>query len=250
MADEHLRYERLAVGHVVGGLDEVDAARFRTHLLSCRVCRTRVAELRGIASDLVATEREERAARARVGQTEVAERVEEEAPPRAPDVTPTSSWPWRVIVVGLVPLLLLGVLAWAVWMRAEVHVRDAALAASTSALRVAAEGVPLALTVEDATSALTGTASSTTDHVALAVSGLPQLGPNEAIRADLLDENGTAVVVGTPFSSAQLEAGFLYAVLDRRGATTADATTVALRTLRYDSGDLVVVQELATASLP
>ena len=61
---EHDRYERMAVGHVLGGLDEVDAAAFRAHLLECADCRKRVNELRGIASDLARTEREERRAAA------------------------------------------------------------------------------------------------------------------------------------------------------------------------------------------
>lgn len=61
MTDEHDRYAQLAVGHVLGGLNAPDAAEFRSHLLSCRGCRARVAELRGIAADLAAAERDERA---------------------------------------------------------------------------------------------------------------------------------------------------------------------------------------------
>lgn len=76
MSDPHARYEQLAVGHVLGGLDAVDAAEFRSHLIGCRHCRLRVAELRGIASELEAAEREERVA-SRV-KTEVARRQEQE----------------------------------------------------------------------------------------------------------------------------------------------------------------------------
>jgi anti-sigma factor RsiW len=75
MADEHRRFEHLAVGHVLGGLDPVDAAEFRVHLTGCRDCRRRVAELRAIATDMAAAEREERAA-SRL-QTEVARRTEQ-----------------------------------------------------------------------------------------------------------------------------------------------------------------------------
>lgn len=56
----HGRYEELAVGHVLGGLASEEAASFRAHLLECRDCRMRVAELRNIAASLAETEREER----------------------------------------------------------------------------------------------------------------------------------------------------------------------------------------------
>lgn len=57
--DDHARFEELAVGHVLGGLPNEDAADFRGHLISCRECRLRVAELRDIAADLAAAERDE-----------------------------------------------------------------------------------------------------------------------------------------------------------------------------------------------
>jgi len=75
MEDAHERFEQLAVGHVLGGLEPVAAAEFRSHLLGCRHCRLRVAELRDIAADLAAAERDERA-RARV-TTELPRRVGE-----------------------------------------------------------------------------------------------------------------------------------------------------------------------------
>ena len=58
----HDRFDELAVAHVMGGLPPADAAEFRAHLVSCPDCRARVEELRGLASDLEAAEREERAA--------------------------------------------------------------------------------------------------------------------------------------------------------------------------------------------
>ncbi len=60
MASGHGRYEQMAVGHVLGGLSPRQAADFRNHLHNCGQCRSRVAELHGIADDLAAAEREER----------------------------------------------------------------------------------------------------------------------------------------------------------------------------------------------
>lgn len=249
MADEHQRYERLAVGHVVGGLDDVDAARFRSHLVSCRACRTRVAELRGIASDLVATEREERAARATTGgtETEVAERVEEQAPPRADEVAASAAWPWRILAVGLAPLLVLGVLAWGVWTRAEAQVRDAALVTSTTALRTIAEGRPVPLEVDPAATDVSGTVAVTGAEVAVALAGLPELGPDEEVRVAVRDADGNLVETGTSFRAGQLRDAWLYDVVDRGE----DGSRVVVEVLRYEDQQLVPspVLELATAEL-
>ena len=95
--DAHQRYERMAVGHVLGGLDEVDAAAFRAHLVGCRDCRKRVNELRDIASDLATAAREERAAvRSAI---EVEKRTDQDAP-EAVEVAPARQWPWGVVLVS------------------------------------------------------------------------------------------------------------------------------------------------------
>jgi len=60
MGEAHTRFEELAVGHVLGGLSPGQAAEFRRHLNDCEGCRSRVAELHGIADELAAAEREER----------------------------------------------------------------------------------------------------------------------------------------------------------------------------------------------
>lgn len=246
MADEHARYERLAVGHVVGGLDEVDAARFRTHLVQCRHCRSRVAELRGIANELTATEREERAARASSGTTELAAREETEAPPRAADVAPARSWPWRVVAVALLPLLVLGGLAWAVWIRAEVDLTAAALGTSNRALRIIAEGEQLTLRPTTTATELRGVVAATADEVVVDLSGLPALGPDEAARVVLLDATGEVVVEGTVHTQTRLAEAWLFDVLRRSGT----ATDVSVRIERFDGTELSLVQELATAPLP
>lgn len=69
MGEAHTRFEELAVGHVLGGLRPAQAAEFRRHLTACDGCRSRVAELHGIADELAAAERDERT---RAARTEVA----------------------------------------------------------------------------------------------------------------------------------------------------------------------------------
>lgn len=245
MADDHLRYERLAVGHVVGGLDEVDAARFRSHLVSCRDCRTRVAELRGIASDLVATEREERAGRR--GRTEVAERVEEEAPPQARDDVPVRAWPWRVVVVGLLPLVVLGVLAWAVWIRAENNLLQATAGSQAVALSVFAEGQVL-----DATFAqgVTGIVAVAGQEVAVSVGNLPTPDPDEGIGVHLLGEDGDRVVETRPLTATRLNGDRLLRVLDLPTAVGRDAETLVVTLERIAGSDVGTQLELVRAELP
>jgi hypothetical protein len=145
----HERYEELAVGHVLGGLAAADAADFRSHLLGCRDCRLRVAELRDIAADLAAAEREERA-EARV-RTEVAQRTaeaeaEEGEPERARALVPS-----RALGVGLVLLVVvLGALAfWNLHLRTQVtsisvlaERQDDALAELATGVSVTVETLP------------------------------------------------------------------------------------------------------------
>ncbi|MEX1177953.1 MAG: anti-sigma factor [Nitriliruptor sp.] len=142
--DAHERYEELAVGHVLGGLTAFDAAEFRSHLLGCRDCRLRVAELRDIAADLVAAEREERA-EARV-RTEVAQRTDE------PDLEPpTPRVPSRLLGVGLaLAIVVFGALAfWNLHLRTQlsatamlVERQQTALAELASGVSVEVETVP------------------------------------------------------------------------------------------------------------
>ena len=251
MADEHQRFERLAVGHVVGGLDEVDAARFRSHLVSCRDCRSRVAELRGIADDLTATEREERAARAGAARTDLAERVEEEAeaeaPPRQRDIAPVRSWPWRVVVIGLLPLVVLGALAWVVWVRAEVAFQGAALQTANRALLAVAEGDQLPLELDPVAADVTGVVAVSDGRVVVTLAQLPPLDPDHALHAVLLDEDGEVVASGMRYSPSQLAEGWLFDTigLDAAGA----ATTLVVRVERFEGDGYEPVQELVSAPL-
>jgi hypothetical protein len=141
--DEHERYEELAVGHVLGGLAAPDAADFRSHLLGCRDCRLRVAELRDIAADLAAAEREERA-EARV-RTEVAERTAESAdpppsPPRVPSRTLGLAIALAVIVVGALAF-------WNLHLRTQVAATTLLVERQETALAELAAGVSVAVEV-------------------------------------------------------------------------------------------------------
>ncbi len=202
MAEAHQRYERLAVGHVVGGLDEVDAARFRSHLLSCADCRTRIAELREIASTLAATEREERSARA--GSTEVATRADEAAPPRVVDVAPLRSWPWAVVAIGLLPVLVLGALAWALWIRTENQLLAGLAEAQQSALELLATGDGVELTTS---AGVDGIAASDASLVAVVLNGVQELDADEGLVLWLLDDAGVPVHVSTPLLRSRVAGG-------------------------------------------
>jgi anti-sigma factor RsiW len=169
--DEHERYEELAVGHVLGGLAAPDAAAFRSHLLGCRDCRLRVAELRDIAADLVAAEREERA-QARV-RTEVAERTTEDDPPPVPPRVSS-----RMLGVSLVlAVVVLGVLAfWNLHLRTQVAATTLLAERQETALAELATGVTVAV---DVVAPASGLVVVDDEQVAFSFVDLPALTGNE-----------------------------------------------------------------------
>jgi len=197
----HDRYERMAVGHVLGGLDEVDRAAFRAHLLECADCRRRVNELRDIASDLARTEREERrAASTGTVDVETETRTGDERP-QAADVAPLRQWPWGVVVIGLVPLLVLGTLAWAVWQRAQTDLTAAVAESQQQVLDVLATGEPVPFeTVED----VQGLISTDGERIGIDLAGIAELRPDEALVVWLLDEEGEAVGRTRPYLPSQV----------------------------------------------
>lgn len=230
MAD-HEHFERMAVGHVLGGLDEVDAAAFRAHLLDCADCRKRVNELRDIASDLARTEREERRA-ASAGVVEVETRTEQDAgdTAEATEVAPVRQWPWGVVVIGLVPLLVLGTLAWAVWQRAQTDLTAALAESQQQVLDVLASGEPVAWSsAED----VEGNIATDGDVVVLNLVGLPELRPDEGLVVWLLDEEGEAVSRTRPYLPSQV-----------------DGTLVAAVALPGHASEVVVSVEADLAELP
>ncbi len=213
---DHVRYERMAVGHVLGGLDEVDAAAFRAHLLGCSDCRRRVNELRDIASDLAATEREERRWAA-AGEVEVEARTAQDGAgaPEATEVAPLRRWPWGVVVIGLVPLLVLGTLAWAVWQRAQTDLSAAVAESQQQVLEVLATGEAVQWTSVEP---ITGNIATDGETIAVNLSGLPDLRPDEALVAWLLDDQGESVTRTRPYLPSQVGGSLVAAIRQPPGA--------------------------------
>ena len=207
MAD-HDRFERMAVGHVLGGLDEVDAAAFRAHLLDCADCRKRVNELRDIASDLARTEREERRAAA-AGVVEVETRTDQDTP-EVTEVAPVRQWPWGVVVIGLVPLLVLGTLAWAVWQRAQTDLTAAVAESQQQVLDVLATGEPVEWTSPES---VQGDVATDGEVVAVNLAGLPELRVDQGMVLWLVDGDGDAVAHTGPYLPSQVEGTMVAALV-------------------------------------
>lgn len=165
----HERYEALAVGHVLGGLGAADAAEFRSHLLGCRDCRLRVAELRDIAADLAAAEREERS-EARL-RTEVARRTAEGGDE---DASPRTGLPSRWLGVGIVlAVIVFGALSfWNLHLRTQVGALGLVVERQDVALAELASGVSV---VVDAVSPANGMVVVDDEEVAFSFVDLPEL---------------------------------------------------------------------------
>jgi hypothetical protein len=191
---EHERYEELAVGHVLGGLPASDAADFRAHLLGCRDCRLRVAELRDIAADLAAAEREERSET----RLRTAERTSER-----PDVEPVagaepaSGMSARHVGFGAIVIVLVaGVLAfWNLHLRAQVAAIDTVVERSERTLVDLASGVPVTTELAGATRGLVVIDG---DGVAFSFTDLPQLRDTErlVVWLDGTEDGAVPVLLG------------------------------------------------------
>jgi hypothetical protein len=185
MDEDHDRYQQLAVGHVLGGLAADDASSFRAHLLGCRDCRLRVAELRGIASDLEAAERDERA------RSLITTRVEEEGQDEEPPPDPPASRIGikHVTLAVVVVAILAGAMAfWNLHLRTTTAAATGVAEQQTDVLEILAEGLPL--TVEG-THPVQGLAALSDGRVAVTVVGLPALDERHLVvwrRAEAGDE--------------------------------------------------------------
>ena len=167
----HDRFEMLAVGHVLGGLDASDADDFVGHLERCGACRRRVAELRGIADDLAAAERDERD-RASL-RTRVRAEVDD-ADPSLPRVPAR-----RLGVLVLVGLLTLGVLGfWNLHLRTQVTALTGVLERADTTLATLADGVALDAELG---SGIRGTVATDDERVAVALAGVPTLDDDEVL---------------------------------------------------------------------
>lgn len=177
MAGQHDRYERLAVAHVLGGLDEVAAADFRAHLLQCRQCRRQVAELQDLAADLAVAEREERA---QLRLKTAVEDEEEDGEGSRPD----TDLPWgfgRVASAALAGTVLIVLAALLVWnMDLHHRLRHATTTAEVreEVLAELAQGV--AVPVEFGRGAH-GVVVVDERDVTASVAGLPELRPGQVL---------------------------------------------------------------------
>lgn len=209
MADAHRRYEQMAVGHVLGGLDAVDAAEFRTHLVGCRHCRLRVAELRGIASDLAAAEREERVA-ARV-KTEVARRQDQDddTPDRGGELSRRA----LVMIGAVAALVAAGLLTW------NFHLRDVnrtlleATDAREQVLSMLASGEQVDAVLHEG---VQGLVSVEDDQVALDLAGVPAVGDGRWLAVWLV--NGEPPHRYEAFAAGAVQDGRFATHLAHRGA--------------------------------
>lgn len=174
--DQHERFAAMAVGHVLGGLPANDADRFRVHLRDCPSCRERVAELRGIAADLAAAERDERS-RSLV-RTEVPQRIDDDEPVELPP----DGARIRSGHVALLAALVVAVVAllgyWNLHLRAVGDSAGAVADQQQAALTVLTNGIPLEVEVADGLAAVAATDG---EQVAVSLDGLPDLDADELL---------------------------------------------------------------------
>jgi anti-sigma-K factor RskA len=240
MTGEHERYEALAVGHVLGGLDAAAAADFRTHLLGCRDCRLRVAELRDLAADLAAAERDERA-QAQV-RTEVARRVDDEAPP----TEPASRIGVRHVTVATVVVVLFAA-AMAFW---NLHLRTASSTYASVAeyrgdtLRELASGVPVAT---ELATGVQGLVVVDGDQVAFTLDGLPRLADDERVVVWLTGTDD-GDVPALRIHAFQVGAGVLAGHVEDRGAQELVITRQRGAPTSSPSGEVLARADLSAAA--
>ncbi len=208
MDADHARFAELAVGHVLGGLSTTDARRFQSHLQSCADCRTRVAELRDIASDLAAAEEDERSRsplRTDVGGADELGHDEGAEP------TPTRRLTVGHVTVAVIVVLVLaiGVLFWNLHLRAQVAGYEQLLEAQSDALAVLATGTELPAELADG---VTGVIASDGERVAITLAGM-ELRQGDVVSTWLLDEAGEATEVARA-PAGLLEHGSMSAVVE------------------------------------
>jgi anti-sigma factor RsiW len=168
MKDHHARFEELAVGHVLGGLPAADAAAFRDHLGGCRICRSRVAELRSIADDLAAAERDERAQAA--VRTEVPRRADED--PAGPEPAARIGIRHVTLAVVAVAMLATAMGFWNLHLRTTSASYFATAEARGATLQQLAAGSPLEVETAGVATAL---AALDGDTLAVTVDGIAPL---------------------------------------------------------------------------
>lgn len=216
MGDAHQRFEQLAVDHVLGGLSDADASTFRAHLVACRDCRRRVAELRDIAAGLEATEREERLHAELAAVLDGAQR---------------RSWTlhvplWVRAGAAVVVLAVIGLGFWTYHLRRVVGEYSETVAAQEAVLEVIAGGEPLPTEAADELSIV---AAQRDGLVAVMVGDLPRLPSDRLVLlwlvsdGDVLDQRLLAYSAFTedsdvlPFTVEPGDATALVISVERRG---------------------------------
>ena len=211
----HERYDGLALDHVLGGLSGRAASEFRSHLATCRDCRSRVAELRGIAAELGEIERDERS-RARL-QTEVARRDESDHQPAEPTRRLTLG---HVTIATVVVLLLAaGVAFWNLHLRTVLGAYESVVTSQSDALDDLASGV---LLDADLAEGVSGRLVASDERLAFTLAGLDITG-DEVVAVWAADEHGDVGLVA--FVPADVLDGGTYAgVIDLEGVTEVTIT--------------------------
>lgn len=226
---DHDRYDALALGHVLGGLDEAEAAEFRTHLLACRGCRRRVSELRGIAADLEHAEREERAQL----------RLKTETSASQPEPPPSGQRPW-FLRPRVLAALAVGLTVVAAVMLYVLHLRttnDTLLATTQvreNVLRELGQGTPLPAQLGGG---VTGVVSADGVDVAFSLAGLPVLQRDEIVIVWRITDGDPTPAKS--YQAAAVQEGLLADVFD---ATDADRIVISVEDRPADApGEQVLV---------
>lgn len=180
MRAEHERFEAMAVGHVLGGLEPDAANNFREHLLGCRSCRARVAELRELAADLAAVERDERTR----ASTRADEPDEVAADATFEPAAPALRTRNLALLAALVAVALGLFGFWNLHLRAIAANAQAVAQQQEEALAVLATGVTPATEVADELQAATATDG---DHLGFSLAGIPSFGADEVLVGWLSD---------------------------------------------------------------
>jgi anti-sigma factor RsiW len=180
MRAEHERFEAMAVGHVLGGLEPAAASHFREHLVGCRSCRARVAELRDLAADLAAVERDERT-RATVS----AEQPEQVEPDATFEPAGRGLATRNLALLAALVAVALGLFGfWNLHLRAVAANAQAIAQRQEEALAVLATGVAPATEVADGLHAVAATDG---DHLGFSLAGIPELAADEVLVGWLTD---------------------------------------------------------------
>lgn len=216
--DHDERWDELALGHVLGGLPTAEAASFRTHLASCDLCRTRVAELRSLDSEMAAAEREERAAQREQAAARTPTRTDapaprqREVPRRSPDDGPR----WRTIVLtALTALLLAGLSLWNAHLRAQNAYLAEVAEVQDETLEALGQGTVVPLTTSGD---VTGVVSVDGDRIAYTLSGLPDLEVDERLVVWIEDDRGPrSVDVVRPAASGSRRLSSTVSAVDAQG---------------------------------